>query len=1110
MDVAAWLRRLGLERYLVAFRDNEIDWGVLPRLTSDDLREIGVVAIGHRRRLLDAIAALSAETPTVGAPESPLRNPPPRAGEGRVGAEAERRQLSVMFCDLVGSTELSARLDPEDLREVIAAYHRTAADAVKSFDGFVAKYMGDGVLVYFGYPQAHEDDAERAVRAGLGVIDAVGRLDIKSVQLQARVGIATGLVVVGDLIGEGSAQEQSVVGETPNLAARLQTLAEPGTVVIAASTRRLVVDLFEYRDLGTVEVKGIAAPVPAWQVLGPSSVVSRFEALRGAALSRLIGRDEEVDLLLRRWARAKAGDGQVVLISGEPGIGKSRITVELERRLHAEPHSRLRYFCSPYYQDSALFPFVDQLGRASGFAPDDPPAARLEKLEALVARAAPPDEDVAFIADLLSLPAASREPLPNLSPQRKKERTLEALIRQLEGLACHQPVLMVFEDGHWVDPTSRELLDLTIERVRTLPVLLIVTFRPEFQPPWTGQPQVTMLTLNRLDRRDRSALVAQIAEGKALPDEVVDQIVDRTDGVPLFIEELTKSVLESGVPLVGIPTTLHDSLMARLDRLASVRLVAQIGAAIGRQFPYVLLRAVSDLPEDELRAALARLVASELVSQRGTPPDAIYSFKHALVQDAAHSSLLRNSRQQFHAQIAEALETHFPEMTDSQPELFARHFAEAGLIEKSVTYWGKAGHRSAARSAMAEAAAQFQRGIDQLALLPDTLERRRRELEFWSALAAVLNAVKGFAAPETGHAYDRAVGLWEQLGSPSAFLQISYGQARYHLNRGELGRALSLAEDGLRLSGARDDSGGLVLGHHSCGAFLMLIGRFAASRPHLEKALALYDPISHRSFVNQFGIHCQLVSPAFLGITLFCLGFPDKALAQSGAVIAEARRLAHPPSLAVYLSVSARLLLLVGDNTGLDQRADQLATVATELGFPHWRAEGTIFRGWVTIKNGDVTTGKSLLRSGLAAYRATGAQLWAAQYTALLAEACEIAGETEKSVTLLNDALQIAERTGERWFAAELHRLKGRLLLRQGRVEEAEDLYREALVIAGEQEAKMWELRAAASLARLWCDQGRRAEAGDLLAPVYGWFTEGFDTPDLKDAKALLDELEGA
>jgi predicted ATPase len=619
---------------------------------------------------------------------------------------------------------------------------------------------------------------ERAVRGGLGVVDAVARIDVKSAKLQARIGIATGLVVVGDLIGEGSAQEQSVVGETPNLAARLQVLAEPGAVVIAASTRRLLGDLFEYRDLGPVEVKGISGNVPAWHVLRPSIVASRFEALRGSALTPLVGRDEEIDLLLRRWARAKAGNGQVVLISGEPGIGKSRLTAALAGRLQAESQTRLRHFCSPYHQDSALYPFIDQLGRAAGFAHDDPPAARLEKLEALLARAVPPDGDVALIADLLSLPASESHPLPNLSPPRKKERTLEVLLRQLEGLA-QQPVLMVFEDAHWIDPTSRELLDLTVERARTLPMLLIITFRPEFQPPWIGQSQVTMLALNRLDRRERTALVSQIAGGKTLAREMVDQIAARTDGVPLFIEELTKSVLESGVPLVAIPTSLHDSLMARLDRLDSVRRVAQIGAAIGREFSYPLLRAVSRVPDEQLQADLARLVASELVFQRGTPPDAVYSFKHALVQDAAHGSLLRTTRRQLHAQIAAALETYSPELTDTQPELLAQHYAEAGLAAKSVVYWGKAGHSSVARSAMVEAAAQFQRGLDQLRFLPESDERQRQELEFRAALGAVLRFVKGQGAPETGHSFSRARELWEKLGSPSEFLHVPYGQSRY-------------------------------------------------------------------------------------------------------------------------------------------------------------------------------------------------------------------------------------------------------------------------------------------------------------------------------------------
>jgi class 3 adenylate cyclase/predicted ATPase len=1098
MDIAAWLGGLGLEQYAPAFRDNDVDGEVLPELTADDLISMGVTSVGHRRKLLAAIAALRPDAPPVAARIAPA---------AAASADAERRQLTVMFCDLVGSTALAARLDPEDLREVYASYHRAVAEIVAGFDGFVAKYMGDGVLIYFGYPRAHEDDGERAVRAGLGLIDAVSRLDVKSVRLQARVGVATGLVVVGDLIGEGSAQEQSVVGETPNLAARLQALAGPDTVVIAAATHRLVGELFEYRDLGAIEVRGIAGPVPAWQVLRPSAVASRFEALRGSALSPLVGRDDEIDLLLRRWGRSKTGDGQVVLISGEPGIGKSRITAALEERLHAEPHLRLRYFCSPHHQDSALFPFIDQFGRAAGFTRDDPPATRLGKLEALLARAAPPDEDVALLADLLSLPATERHPLPNLSPQRKKERTLEALIRQLEGLARQQPVVMVFEDAHWIDPTSRELLDLTVERLRSLPVLLIVTFRPEFQPPWAGQPQVTMLALNRLDRHERTALVTQIAGDKALPAEVVAQIAERTDGVPLFVEELTKSVLESGVTPLGIPTTLHDSLMARLDRLESVRRVAQIGAAIGREFPYALLRAVSRLPEDELQAALARLVASELVFQRGTPPDAVYSFKHALVQDAAHGSLLRNARQQLHTQIAEALETHFPELMENQPELLAQHYAEAALAEKAVAYWGKAGRRSAARSAMAEAAAQYHKALDQLTMLPDNSERQRQELEFWSALGAVLQAVKGVGAPETGHAYARARALWEQLDSPSEFLHVPYGQSRYHMYRGELDLALRLDEDLLRLSRQRNDSRGLVLGHNSSGRNLMLAGRFASSRSNLEEVLALYDPISHRSLIHQVGDDPHVTSQALLAIVLFCLGFPDQALARSSAAIAQARRLTHLPSLATSLTIGSRLLSLLGDNAALEERADEVIAIATQQGFPYWRAMGTICRGWVKVNNGDVTEGMSLLRTGSNAFRATGSEMFVPHHVALLAKACEMAGQAEESLTLLDEALQIVDSTGDRFLEAELNRHKGQLLLRQGHTEAAEELYREALSIAREQEAKLWELRAAASLARLGRDQGRHSEARDLLAPVYGWFTEGFDTQDLKEAKALLDEL---
>jgi class 3 adenylate cyclase/predicted ATPase len=1110
VNIAAWLQTLGLHQYEQAFRDNAIDDEVLPELTAEDLTDIGVSRVGHRRKLLAAIAALRHD----GAPE-PAEVP----GEALDEAGA-RRQLTVMFCDLVGSTALSARLDPEDFREIITAYHRTVAEIVRESDGFVAQYMGDGALIYFGYPRAHEDDAERAIRVGLSLVDAVGRLDVGSVRLQARVGIATGLVV-GGLIGEGSAQQQSVVGETPNLAARLQALAEPGAVIVAASTRRLVGTLFEYRDLGAVAIHGIPAAVSVWQVLRPRTVASRFEALRGSSLSPLIGRDEEVDLLLRRWIRARAGDGQVVFISGEPGIGKSRLMVELGKRLQFEPHLRLRYSCSSYYQDSALFPFIEQLGRASGFASDDPPTVRLEKLKATLAHADPREDDVAFLGDLLSLPASERDPLPDLSPQRKKERTLEALIRQLEGLARHQPIVVMFEGAHWMDPTSRELLDLMVERIRSLPVLLVVTFRPEFQPPRIGQPQVTMLTLSRLDSRSRAALVKQIAGEKPLPEEVVGQIADRTDGVPLFIEELTKSVLESGVlreeadryvldstlPPLAIPMTLQDSLMARLDRFASVRLVAQIGASIGREFSYALLRAISGLSEHELEAALARLVASELVFQRGAPPDTVYGFKHTLVQETAYGSLLRSSRQQLHAQIAAALEAQVPELMETQPELLAQHYAEAGLVEKSVAYWGRASRRSAARSAMAEAAAQIQKGLDQLALLPDNRQRRQQELEFCSALGAALRFIKGQGTAEMGRTFARGRELWEQLGYPSQFLHIPYGQSFYHLYRGEFDVAQRLDEDLLRLSRQHNDAAGLVLGHASSARTLMHAGRFALSRHHLEQVIALYDPASHSSLGYQTGSDPRVGARGQLTIALFCLGFPDQALAHFDAAFSEALTLAHPPTLAAILALGCRMHSLGNDTAALDERAGQLVAVASEQGFPLYGALGMIYRGWAKSRTGDVAEGIALLRSGSRAYSATGAEIRISYHIALLAQACQIAGQVEEALLLLNNALQIAARIGERWFAAELHRQTGELILRQGHSAAAEELFRQALNIAREQEAKLWELRAAVSLARLFGERGRRSEAYDYLARVYGWFMEGFRTPDLERAKALLDEL---
>jgi class 3 adenylate cyclase/ABC-type transport system involved in cytochrome c biogenesis ATPase subunit len=691
---------------------------------------------------------------------------------------AERRQVTVLFSDLVGSTALSARMDPEDLREVISAYHKCVAEAVRRFGGFVAQYLGDGVLVYFGYPEAHEDDAERAVRAGLELIAAVIALKT-SASLQTRVGIATGLVVVGDLMtGSGEARERGIVGETPNLAARLQGIAEPNTVAIGEGTRRLLGNLFELKDLGARDVKGVAEPVRAWVALRASTVESRFEALHPSGLTALVGREEETELLLRRWSRAKSGEGQVVLISGEAGIGKSRLAAALAERIAGEPHTRLRHQCSPYHTNSALHPFIAQLERAAGFKADDTSEQRLDKLEAVLAIVSPRVETVApLFAALLSIPFGVRYLPLALSPAQQRRQTLAALLDQFEGLASQQPILLLFEDLHWADASSLELLNLTLERVRHLRVLALFTFRPEFEPPWIGLPNVGTLSLGRLDRNGIESIVAQVTGGRALPAEVMKQIVAKTDGNPLFVEELTKTVLEAGIlvedaegyrldgplPALAVPETLQDSLMARLDRLARVREIAQIGAAIGRDFSYSLLRGVVGRDETALKHALAQLEQAELVFRRGEPPEVLYSFKHALVRDAAYESLLKSRRQQLHGQIARTLEQGFAHVVASQPEIAAHHFTEAGLVEAAIDYWLKAGQH-AARSANAEALHHLARGLELLPNIDDPMLRNKSELLLQTSLGNSLWAIKGWSIDSVKHAYTRALQLCRESG----------------------------------------------------------------------------------------------------------------------------------------------------------------------------------------------------------------------------------------------------------------------------------------------------------------------------------------------------------
>ena len=777
-QISDWLEKLGMSEYAERFAENDIDFTIIGDLTDQDLEKIGVASLGHRRKLLRAIADLkNVETSETDVAVTVVAPAGPRSQDS-----AERRQVTVMFSDLVGSTALSARMDPEDLREVISAYQKCVAETVRRFGGFVAKYMGDGVLVYFGYPEAHEDDAEQAVRAGLELIAAVAGLKTRAA-LQTRVGVATGLVVIGDLIGAGSAQEQAVVGETPNLAARLQGVAEPNMVVIAESTRKLLGNLFELEDLGAKDLKGIAGPVRAWAALRSSSVESRFEALHSAGLTALVGREEESELLLRRWARAKSGEGQVVLLSGEAGIGKSRLTAALLERLATEPHTRLRYFCSPQHTDSALYPIIGQMERAAGLGYDDKPQAKLDKLDAVLAQTSTSPEDAALFAEMLSLPNDGRYPALELTPEQRRQRTMEALMAQTEALTRSSPVLMIFEDAHWTDPTSLELFGRAVDRIATLRVLLIVTFRPEFEPPWIGRPQVTPLTINRLAQRDIDVMIDRVVGNKLISASIRQDIIERTDGIPLFVEEMTKAVLEAETegearrtaaavpsPALTVPASLHASLMARLDRLGPAKEVAQIGAAIGREFSHALLAAVMRKPEAELGSALDRLIQAGLLFRQGVPPHATYLFKHALVQDAAYGTLLREPRRALHARIAETLEIQFAEIAESQPELLARHCTEAGLIEKAAGLWGKAGQRSLARSALVEAVEQLTRALAQIAALPATPALRREQIKLQVALITPLIHVKGYAAPETKAAAEQARLLIEQaeaLGEPA-------------------------------------------------------------------------------------------------------------------------------------------------------------------------------------------------------------------------------------------------------------------------------------------------------------------------------------------------------
>jgi predicted ATPase/class 3 adenylate cyclase len=1069
----------------------------------------------------------TARHPAPSAVQRPQEAPPPVS---RGTPEAERRQLTVLFCDLVDSTALASQLDPEELREVVRAYQDTCAKVIARYEGHIAQYLGDGLLVYFGYPLAHEDDAQRAVRAGLGMIEALGQLNVRlarerGVHLAVRLGIHTGLVVVGE-VGGGSRQEQLALGETPNLAARLQGIAAPNTVVISAATFQLLGGFFACQALGMHLLKGFAQPVEVYQVRYESTARSRLEAAGSAGLTPLVSREPEVALLRERWAQVKEGLGQVVLLSGEAGIGKSRLVQVLQAHVASEPQAWLTPCqCSPYYQNTALYPMIELLERvALRFERDETPEQKVRKLEGfLVQYGLPLAEAVPLFASLLSIPLSADYAPLTVSPEQQKQQTLHALLTITLRIAAQQPVLFIMEDLHWVDPTTLELLSLVVDQGPTARILALWTFRPDFHSPWTGRSHLTQVTLNRLPRRQAAEMTGQVARGKVLPPQVVEQVVAKTDGVPLFVEELTKMVLESGLlqereeryeltgplPPLAIPATLHDSLMARLDRMATVKSLAQLGATLGREFSYTLLQAVAPWDEVTLHRGLHQLVAAEFLYQRGLPPQATYLFKHALIQDVAYQSLLRSTRQHYHQRIAQVLEQRFPDIAATQPELLAQHYTEAGLQTQAIPYWHKAGLRASERSAYVEALAHLTAGLSLLPLLPATPARTQQELVLQLALGPVLAATKGNAAPEVGQVYTRARALCQELGDTPHHFPVLVGLWRFAWVQGEFLQAHELGIQLLDLAERARDAALRLEAQRALGMTLYFLGDLMAARFHLEQGMKLYDPQQHRAHAALYGRDPGVDCYAYAALTLGLLGYPDQALAHMHTALSLAEQLAYPLSQGWALAFTAWLHQFHRAERLTQEWSEAAIVLAYEHGFPQVSAMGSILRGWVRAMQGEGAAGVAEMHQGLAAWRATGSEIALPYYLALLAEWYGKASQGVAGLDVLAEARAAAQHRQERFYEAELYRREGELLLAQSldRAAEAATCFQQALAIARQQQARWWELRAAMGLARLWQQQGKAIEARELLAPIYGWFTEGFDTADLREAKALLEAL---
>ena len=1062
--------------------------------------------------------------------------------------EVDRRQLTVMFCDLAGSTSLSERLDPEELRDVLSDYQAVCAKAIRRFEGHIARYFGDGLLVYFGYPHAHEDNAQRAVRAGLAIIEGMKNLNARlqqenELRLEVRIGIHSGLVVAGDMDKGGKLELMAIVGETPNIAGRIQALAEPNTVVISAATHRLIVGFFECQALGARTLKGISYPISVHQVLAIKDR-NRIDIAATTGLTPLVGREQVVGLLLERWEQSVEGTGQVVLLSGEPGIGKSRMVQMLKEHVKgksaaqknataisgawAEISPIIECRCSPYHQNSALYPIIDMLQRVVlGFEREDSSQNKLAKLQEFLAFSKLSDEEyVPLFAVFLSVPLThDRFPPLRLSPQQQRQKTLEALLEIFLVRTDRQPVLLIVEDLHWADPSTLEFLNLVVDRGSTPSLLTLLTFRPDFSPSWLTSPHVTPITLNRLTRKQVAIMVEHVTKGKLLPSEVMRQIVSKTDGVPLFVEELTKMVLESGLLRereagyeltqprlsLAIPTTLQDSLTARLDQLGTAKEVAQLGAVLGSQFTHEVLQGVSSFDEMTLQKELSRLVDAGLLShqQISQSGGTTYVFRHPLIREAAYHSLLKSTRGQYHRQIAQVLVERFSEFAETQPGVLAHHYTEAGLNDEALVYWQRAGQRAIERSANVEAIRHATRGLELLGTLPDNPEISQHELILQTTLGPALIATRGYAASEVVDAYNRARELCQELGETPQLFPVLFGLWLAHLVRAELQTARELGEQLLNLAEHTKDRALFLEAYRALGATLCYLGDFLTSQERLEHGISLYDSqqLRSRTFFHYLA-DARLTCLSYSAAVLWMLGYPDQALRRIHEVLALAKTIDHPFSTAVALHFAGMVHQCRREVEAAKEHAEAVRAISTEQGFTLWASAGTFGEGWALNEQGMEAVGIGKMQLGLTDWRATGAEIMRPYFHALLAEAYAKAKKPEEGLSELADALEAVERGGERFFEAELYRIKGELLLLRGDAEvDAEECLCRAFEIAQRQSAKSLELRAAVSLSRLRESQGKQAEARTMLTQICGWFKEGFDTADFKTAQTLLNDL---